>query len=807
MSANLETKTSETPPSNPDEVVIEINGQPIKAVKGMMVIQVADKAGIVIPRFCYHKKLSVAANCRMCLVEVEKAPKPLPACATPVAEGMKVFTQSPVAKMAQRGVMEFLLINHPLDCPICDQGGECDLQDLAVGYGGDISRFSENKRIVKDKNLGPLIATDMTRCIHCTRCVRFGQEVAGIHELGATGRGEHLLIGTYIEKNVNSELSGNVIDLCPVGALTSRPYRYSARPWELIDHDSVSPHDCVGANLKVQTRDGKVMRVLPRENEEVNETWIADRDRFSYEALNSDKRLLLPMVRIDGEWQDTDWDGALEAAVRGLSLVHETHGADQLGALAAPHCTVEEHYLLQKLMRGLGTGNVDHRIRQTDFSDDDSLPPFPWLGQSLQELERLEGVLLVGSNVNKDQPLIGLRLRKAHQRGASIMAINPVDYSFDYKIDHKIIGSPQNMLVALGGVVKALAIRQGKMLDRNVADLLSGIEPGTTERTIADTLLARNNTTVLMGNYASYHAQSAQLRMLCELIAELGDSKTGYLADANSAGAWLAGCVPHRSAAGTSTAKKGLDAYAMLKNPLKGYLTLGLEPELDCLSSGRTRVAMEAADFVVMLTSFKPEPGSVALDRANVLLPMAAFTETAGTLVNCEGRVQQFKGCATPPGETRPAWKILRVLGTLFDVDGFGYDSIEDVRNHIGDLAITPVSRLKEKIIPGQLGGKVTGLTRISDVPIYAVDSIVRHAESLQATTDNPSPAARINTREAQRCGVADGDSVRLRMLEGDAEINLIIDDRVPDGCVWTPVGYPETAALGAHSPVTLSKI
>lgn len=806
MTTSVETSKVDLPPSNPNEVSIEINGQSLKATKGMMVIQVADASGIAIPRFCYHKKLSVAANCRMCLVEIEKAPKPLPACATPVAEGMKIFTQSPVAKMAQRGVMEFLLINHPLDCPICDQGGECELQDLAVGYGAGISRFAEGKRIIKDKNLGSLIATDMTRCIHCTRCVRFGQEVAGIREMGATGRGEHVLIGTYIEQSINSELSGNIIDLCPVGALTSKPYRYSARPWELVNHAAISPHDSVGTNLTIQTRDGKVMRVLPAENESINETWIADRDRFSYEGLNSDQRLLTPMMRVDGEWQETDWDGALEAAVRGLSLAIETHGSKQVGAISAPHNTVEEHYLLQKLLRGIGSGNIDHRLKQTDFADDESLPVFPWLGKAIAELEQVDAALLVGSNVNKDQPLIGLRLRKAHNAGASIMAINPVDYDFDYKLDHTIVASPQDLLASLGGVVKALTFKQGKSLESNIAAFLSGIEPGAAEKAIADSLAAKNNAIVLLGNYATGHAQSSQLRVLAQLVAELSGATLGYLPEANSVGAWLAGCVPHRGTAGSAADIKGANAYSMLKNPLKAYLLAGIEPELDCPSGGRTRVALEAADYVVMLTPFKPAPGSVALDCADVLLPMTVFTETAGTLVNCEGTVQQFNAAAKPAGEARPTWKILRVLGTLLDVEGFDYDDINGVRNDIGDLAVTPSSTLSAKTFPEHLGGKVTELMRISESPIYAVDSIVRHAEALQATQDNPSCAARVNRREADKYSLSDGHSVRVRMLEGDALVNLVIDDRIPDGCVWVPVGYAETSALGAHGPVTLSK-
>ena len=413
-----------------DAVNIEIDGQPCQARKGAMIIEVTDALGISVPRFCYHKKLSVAANCRMCMVEVEKVPKPLPACATPVADGMKIFTSSDIATGGQKAVMEFLLINHPLDCPICDQGGECELQDLALAYGGDVSRFSEKKRVVEDKDIGSLIATDMTRCIHCTRCIRMLREVAGKMELGATGRGENLKIGTYIEKSLESELSGNVIDVCPVGALTSKPFRFKARAWELQQAATVAPHDCIGSNLFAHTRRGELMRMVPRENEQINEVWLSDRDRFSYEGLSSDDRLTMPMVKVDGEWQSVDWETALQTSVEGIRAVIAAHGADQMGVLVSPAATVEEMLLTQAVARGAGINNIDHRLRQSDFSDQDTAPPCPTLGQPIEALEDINAALLIGSNPRKDQPIIGHRLRKAAVAGAQVMFINPVDSNF-----------------------------------------------------------------------------------------------------------------------------------------------------------------------------------------------------------------------------------------------------------------------------------------------------------------------------------------------------------------------------------------
>lgn len=802
MSAKPDLKAPEPPET--DMVTIEVNGRPLKARKGSMVIQVTDAAGIYIPRFCYHHKLPVAANCRMCLVEIEKAPKPMPACATPVVEGMKVYTHSTLARDAQKGVMEFLLINHPLDCPVCDQGGECPLQDLALGYGEDVSRYAEKKRVVHDQDIGPLIATEMTRCIHCTRCVRFGQQIAGIMELGMTGRGEHSEIGTFISRSVNSELSGNVIDICPVGALTSKPFRFTARAWELENHPSVSPHDCVGSNLNVQSRRHRVMRVLPRENEAINECWLSDRDRFSYEALNSSERLQQPMIRADGRWEEVDWKTALEFTAAGLRKIIDQHGSQQIGALAAPGSTLEEFYLLQKLMRSLGSANVDHRLHQRDFSDDEVLPVFPWLGQSIEALERVSAALLVGSNIRKEQPLLGLRLRKAHKQGGQIMAINPVDYDFGFPVAHKVVSTPTGMLASLTGVAHALADLKKRPLGKVPAWFDKEV-PGKRERDIAQALaMAGDAGAVLLGGLATSHPEAATLRALADLVGELAGARLGTLAAANGASAWLAGCVPHRSVGGASTTR-GRDAHDMIHTPLKAYVLLGVEPELDCLSGAQAGDAMAAAEFVVMLTPFKPASAPTrAMQYADVLLPQAPFTETEGTFVNCEGRPQSFTAAVRPLGETRPGWKILRVLGNYLGQPGFEQETVADVRAEIATAGISPSNTLHQRNWPDRLSESQDTLARIYDVPMYRIDSLVRRAPALQRTADNPEPAAYVNDALAKSLGLNDGTSVIVRVADDTASLKLAVDARVPDGCVLIPAGYPETAALGVRGSVSV---
>ncbi|HEY1990943.1 MAG TPA: NADH-quinone oxidoreductase subunit NuoG, partial [Gammaproteobacteria bacterium] len=531
-----------------DELVnIELDGKPVKARKGEMIIQAADREGVYIPRFCYHEKLTVAANCRMCLVEAEKSPKPLPACATPVMEGMKVFTRSVRAIAAQRATMEFLLINHPLDCPICDQGGECELQDLAMGYGRDISRYSEKKRVVKDEDIGPLVSTDMTRCIHCTRCVRFGQEIAGIQEMGGTGRGENLRIGTYIGKAVNHELSGNIIDLCPVGALNSKPFRNRGRGWEMTQVPTVAPHDCVGSNLFGHVLRGQFMRAVPRPFEEINETWASDRDRFSYAGVHSEERLLKPMVKKSGKWQETDWETALEAAVAGLKETASVKGGDAAGVLASPSSTVEELYLLQKLARGLNIPHIDTRLRQADFRDDGADPVFPWLGQSVQDIERLEAALVIGSNIRKEVPLLAHRLRKAALKGAAVMFLNPRDYAVLFPVKAQVIAAAQDMVDELAAVLKAT----GKPVPAHLKDVVSGQKPAAAHEQIAAELAKAERKAVLLGHLALSHPNYYDLRALAAALTEATGAKLGYISEgANSAGAWLAGAVPHRAAGG-----------------------------------------------------------------------------------------------------------------------------------------------------------------------------------------------------------------------------------------------------------------
>ncbi len=778
-------------------VNIEINGKPLQVRDGIMLIEAADEAGIPIPRFCYHKKLSIAANCRMCLVEVDKAAKPLPACAIPVTDGMKVLTNSPMAIMAQKGVMEFLLINHPLDCPICDQGGECELQELAMGYGRDVSRYQEKKRVVKDKDIGPLISTDMTRCIHCTRCIRFGQEIAGIMELGATGRGEHMEIGTYIEKSLKSEMSGNIIDLCPVGALTAKPSRYVARTWEMSQRPTVAPHDSIGSNLYVHVRGNEVIRVIPRENEEINETWISDRDRYSYKGLSSTDRLRVPMIKQNGVWHETDWSTALETAVQGLKQVIAAHGAAQLGALASPTSTLEEMYLLQQLMRGLGCNNIDHRLRQTDFSAQADAPAFPALNHAIADLEQLDAALLIGCNVRKEQPIAAHRLRKAALHGARIMLLNPLNYDMNFPLAEKIIASPVGMVHALAGVVKEL-LQGNAAPDKDIAALLADVHIDATHRAIAQHLKSADKGAVLLGNLAVTHPHFALLHTLAQWAAQLSQTTLGLLPEAaNSAGAWLAGMLPHRGAAGARVAQPGLDAQAMLDAKLKAYILMGVEPEYDCANPARALNAVTEADFVVSLAAFR---STTMEDYTNVMLPIVPFTETAGTFVNAEGRWQSFEAAVNPLAEARPAWKVLRVLGNLFNAHGFDYVTCHEVRDELKRAVDNQTSKNEHSAEkPMQpLPAADSTLVRISEVPIYAVDALVRRASALQQTQEAQTAAAYVNRRVAAQLAIVAGQEVQASQGEARARLTVVIDERVPDGCVMIPAGLAGSATLGA---------
>jgi len=771
-------------------VTIEIDGQKLEAENGALLIEVADKAGIHIPRFCYHDKLSIAANCRMCLVEVEKAPKPLPACATPVIDGMTVYTKSPQALAAQRGTMEFLLINHPLDCPICDQGGECELQDTAMGYGASSSDYSDVKRVVKDKNLGALINTDMTRCIHCTRCVRFGQEIAGIMELGVTGRGEHMEIGTYIEESIDSELSGNMIDLCPVGALTSKPFRYTSRPWELSASETIAPHDCLGSNIVIHSCFNEIKRALPRDNEDINECWISDRDRFSYEGLNND-RLLQPMVKERGEWQEVDWETALTKVAQGFNTIKEQRGANHIGALLSPSATLEEAFLMQKFMRGLGSSNVDHRLRQQDFSADDIAPDYPSLGVRISELEELNAALLIGSNIRKEQPIAGHRLRKATLAGAKISLVNGLDYEFSFDIAESIITAPSHYTSELAAIVKAL-IDKGAAKLEGIADLVSTVTVTESHRVIAQQLTDGDKSAVILGTQAIHHQDYASISALAVAIAKMSNSSFGSLTDgANSTGAWLAGAVPHRVVDGAGVSRSGLNAASMFARNLHAYVLLGIEPEFDTANAAQAINALSNADLVVMLTPYVTDAMRA---YADVLLPVGPFSETSGTFVNIEGLWQSFTGAIPSPGEARPAWKVLRVLGNLCQIEGFDYTSSEEVRDEVAGMLSDSPDLTGGWRCPKQLKTNFNQVQTISDVPLYAVDATVRRASALQNTADaKSSQSISINRQCAEKYGLLNVHKVRLDMPGSEISLPLQINDRVPDDCVYVPAGVPAT--------------
>ncbi len=710
-----------------DTVKFEVDGEPVEGRKGQMIMEVTDVVGAYIPRFCSHEKLSIAANCRMCLVEVEKSPKPLPACATPIGEGMKVFTRSPKAISAQKATMEFLLINHPLDCPICDQGGECELQDLAMGFGRDVSRYTEKKRIVKDKDIGPLVSTDMTRCIHCTRCVRFGEEIAGIPELGTIGRAEDMKISTYIEKSIDHEMSGNIIDLCPVGALNNKPYRYSARAWEMEQYASISPHDCVGSNLNAHVLRGTVKRVVPRTNEAINETWISDRDRYSYEGIYSSDRLLIPRVKDSGQWRDIDWEDALEKLAETLQ---KGDGSD-VGILASPSATVEELHLLARIADHLGTANIDHRLRRRDFSDQDEDAIFPWLGCNIADLENCDAVLVAGSNVRKEAPIIAHRLRKAALGGAKVCFANSKIYDYHFNVAEYLSGG--GLAEQLSGI--AVAAAKDKTLSPAAASLCEGVKADEQHKRVAKILSESKQGLVLLGNIAGRHKAFSAVRALAASIAESTGASIGFLSEgANSAGAHLAGVLPHREAGGQAGGKDGKNTAEMLNARLDALLLFSLEPDKDLTATGDVLKKLADQEFVVSFTPFT----SAALDDATDLqLPIGTFAESAGTFINCEGRWQSFSGVAKPVGEARPGWKVLRVLGNLLGIENFEYVSAAGVRDQLKEQLgeIAPDNSYRRKTGLDKLNGEDAPAEEI-DVPIYEVDGVVRRATALQMTAE-----------------------------------------------------------------------
>ncbi|MGO4376751.1 NADH-quinone oxidoreductase subunit NuoG [Pseudoduganella sp. RAF19] len=770
-------------------VEIEIDGKKVEVPAGSMVMDAANKLGTYIPHFCYHKKLSIAANCRMCLVEVEKAPKPLPACATPVTAGMIVKSHSEKAVQAQKSVMEFLLINHPLDCPICDQGGECQLQDLAVGYGKHASRYEEEKRVVPPKAGSALVAMEeMSRCIHCTRCVRFGQEVAGVMELGMLGRGEHSEITAFVGEAVSSEMSGNMIDLCPVGALTSRPFRYSARTWELSRRKSVSPHDSTGANLIVQVKQGKVKRVLPLENDAVNECWISDKDRYSYEALESAERLEKPMLKQGGEWKEVDWQVALEYVAHGLKNIKHEHGADALAAYATGHSTVEELALLKKVMHGVGSENIDFRLRQSDFALDGEIKP--WLGMPIAEISKLQRAFVIGSFLRKDHPLFATRIRAAVKAGGKLSVLHGTDEENLITTANKIVAAPSDWLAALSGVVAAVAKAKGVAAPAG----FEGAAVSAEAEAIAASLLEGDNKAVFLGNAAVAHPQASALHAAAQWIAEQTGAKLGYLTEAaNTVGGYLVGAV----------AKNAAPAFSAQK---KAYLLLNAEPELDAANPQAAVAALNGAEMVVVMSAFKH-----GMDYADVLLPVAPFAETSGSFVNAEGRLQSFNGTVKPAGEARPAWKVLRVLGNVLGLAGFDYDTSEAVRDELFDKGVTDLSaqlsNVAKKAPAAAAFGAGDKLERLADVPIHFADALARRSGPLLATTDGAAPKARLSAATAHKLGIKSGDKVQVTQGTGSAILEAAIDAALPANVVRVAAAHVSTAALGdMFGPITVAK-
>ncbi len=785
-----------------ETVKFTVDGRTLEAPKGEMLMRVTDEAGIYIPRFCYHKHLRVVANCRMCLVEVEGSPKPLPACATPIADGMVVHTRSDRAVDAQRSTMEFLLINHPLDCPICDQGGECELQDLSLGYGRGVSRFTERKRVVKDKDLGPLVAPYMTRCIHCTRCIRVLEEVGGRQEMGATDRGEHLKIGTWIERSIDSELSGNIIDVCPVGALTDKPFAMHARGWELLAHKTVSPNDCAGSHLYGHSLRGKFLRAVPRENEAINASWISDRDRWSHTALDAPDRLHHPLVRRDGELVEASWEEALAAAAKTL----RDAGAG-LAALVSPNSSLEELYLAQRLAHTLGSPNIDARLRQADFRDDAGDPRLPSLGGPIAELDHEDAVLVIGSRINKEVPILGWRLRVTAANGGAVMALNPRRYDLKLPLAEEQAVHPDALVPALAALARTLARRAGGEAPAFLDALAtSGDDAGLDA--IAMRLFEAKHPRILLGQLARQHPAWADLRRLAALIAELAGAGLGVISEgANMAGAYLAGAVPHRGPGGVALEEAGLNAGAMLSAPQKAYLLLNVEPEHDSWHGPAALNALQAAPVVALSSFVSP----AMREYADCVLPLAAFGETAGSSVNGEGRMQRFDAVAVPPGEARPGWKILRALGAALGFEAaFDFTTIAEVR----ESAIDAIGYAGEEVTriayagawePAPAGEKAKGLRAVGEVGIYAVNPLVRRATPLQETADaRDSGKLWLNPGDAVKNNLADGSRARVAGAAGGREFVVAIDPGVVRGSLWLPA---TTSGLALWETVELEAV
>jgi len=776
-----------------DMVNIEIDGQAMEVPKNSMIIEATDKAGISIPRFCYHSKLSIAANCRMCLVDIEKSPKPMPACATPVMDGMKIYTQSRRAIDAQHGVMEFLLINHPLDCPICDQGGECELQDLAMGYGRSVSRFTERKRVVKDHNIGPLVQTDLTRCIQCTRCVRFLDEIAGTNELGMFGRGDRSEISTSLSQGIDSELSGNVIDLCPVGALTNKPFRFSARAWELMARPSVAVHDGVGSSLWYHTRRGQVLRAVPRDNEPTNETWLSDRDRYSHFGLNSDDRVIEPMVKVNGEWQNVSWDEGIRVASKALRKSVTAHGGGNLGVLFSPNASTEEHYLARRLANGFDCANVDYRLREQDFSDGAGLGRTASFETPMASIDDAQAIFLIGCNIRHEAPILGQRVRKAWRNGGKVAALNPVDWNFHFELADKIITAPQNMVAELATIATAVAKVTGKEIPGDLQAAVSENQAASAHEAVAEMLTGDGAKMLILGQAAMAHEQASWLRQLSVWIANASGANLNVLSHgANATGAAMV--------AAASQAGPGLNTREMLSTALKSYLLWDIEPEFDLANPALAMQTLASAESVVAVSSFASD-GLKAV--ADVILPLAPLAESEGLFYTFDGQSLVVEPAVKASGQAKPGWKILRRLGSSLELDGFSQVTIASLRDEMLEEISQSAGQATEFELPAPKTG--TDLYRVGELAMYAVDAVCRRSEHLQQTVHAENTFVGLNPDDAGRKGLADGHEVKVS--QGDTHVILPVRlcGELPAGAVWVKSATAVSSTLGdSFGPISV---
>lgn len=791
-------------------IEFEIDGQRIQAESGMNIIEAADEAGITIPRFCYHPDLSVVANCRMCLVDVENARNPLPACATPVTSGMRVSTRSEKAVQAQRAVMEYLLVNHPLDCPICDQGGECELQDTSMGYGSGFSHYRDVKRSVLKKDIGPLIDTEMTRCIHCTRCVRFGEEIAGLRELGVTARGEHEEIGTYVQHFLHSEVSANVIDLCPVGALTSKPFRYQCRSWELNEYPGIAAHDAWGSPVYWHVRRSdlpekcQVMRVVPRVDDKINQ-WMSDRDRFSYEGFYHKQRLKAPSVKAAGQWRQSTWQKAMPDMLDKLQRIIDQYGHDEVAVLVSPNMTTESGFMIQHVMRALGVPHIDHRIMVQDTQDQDTQPIFMGSTVLLSELQDADAFYCLGADLNREHPLVGLRVRQAVLDGASVFMLHAKAPQHHFTVTTEWLDAPQSWVDHLLALIHE-AQAQGLSLPAGVE--LPDVVPAPTaeQQACVRALQSAASPIIWLGLQAYQHPQASSLRYYSRVLAQMvGGEFIAATAGANSAGLSLAGVLPHRGVAADALKQNGDVASAMWEKPRRAYVLFDVEPHVDCAQSGAAKAALQSAELVVAFNSFSSDD---LHEVAHYLFPTTVVAEQSGSFVNLCGQWQDFSAVVPEYNQARPVWKIMRLIAQLLNLPDCDVGNVDAISAHVKSLLPEPSAALKWRGWQRcQLDhSNDTPLMRLGYWPLYRVDSVVRRAPSLQATHQrlNPHAAyAQCHSATAKQYGLSDEKSVVLEQDHVSRTFTVLVNDSVAVGCVYLASGEDVTTGWGeACAPI-----